>query len=350
MAQEPVFDVAQLAHVEMLTPNPEGTLWFFKDLLGLQESGRENGSVYLRAYEDFYHHTLKVTEAREGGLGHVAWRTTSPQALERRVGALEASGLGKGWVAGDTGHGPAYRFTTPDGHLMELFWEVEYYHPPADKQTGLLNRPQKRPLTGVPARRIDHVNLLAANVTATRDFLMDVLGFRLRENIMLDNGVEAGAWLSVSPLVHAIAVMGDQTGRKGRFHHVCYWWGYPQHLMDMADIFSEYGIHIEAGPGKHGISQAWFMYVYEPGGNRVELFGDTGYLIFDPAWKPITWREAELERAAIWYGSPLPAEFFLYGTPRVEGAEQIAERGEQTEELTEAIAEAEQIAQRVQSD
>jgi catechol 2,3-dioxygenase len=50
MAPEPMFDIAQLAHVEILTPNPEGTLWFFKDLLGLQESGRENGSVYLRAY------------------------------------------------------------------------------------------------------------------------------------------------------------------------------------------------------------------------------------------------------------------------------------------------------------
>ena len=37
---------------------------------------------------------------------------------------------------------------------------------------------------------------------------MDVLGFRLRE-LILDNGVETGAWLSVSPLVHEIAVMSD---------------------------------------------------------------------------------------------------------------------------------------------
>jgi hypothetical protein len=31
------FDVAQLAHVELYTPNPEGTLWFFKEVLGLEE-------------------------------------------------------------------------------------------------------------------------------------------------------------------------------------------------------------------------------------------------------------------------------------------------------------------------
>ena len=61
MAPEPVFDVAQLVHVEILTPDPDGTLWFFKDLLGLQESGRGNGSVYLRAFEDLYHHCLLYT-------------------------------------------------------------------------------------------------------------------------------------------------------------------------------------------------------------------------------------------------------------------------------------------------
>ena len=117
--KEPLFEVAQLAHVELLTPKPDDTLWFFKELLGMEESGRQGQSVYLRAYEDFYHHTLKITESVQTGSGHVAWRATSPQALERRVVALEATGLGKGWIEGDLGHGRAYQFTTPDGHKME---------------------------------------------------------------------------------------------------------------------------------------------------------------------------------------------------------------------------------------
>ncbi len=76
--KEPLFEVAQLAHVELLTPKPDDTLWFFKELLGLEESGREGQSVYLRAYEDFYHHTLKVTESAQAGMGHVAWRRGRP--------------------------------------------------------------------------------------------------------------------------------------------------------------------------------------------------------------------------------------------------------------------------------
>jgi catechol 2,3-dioxygenase len=90
---------------------------------------------------------------------------------------------------------------------------------------------------------------------------------------------------------------------------------------------------IEAGPGKHGISQAYFMYVFEPGGNRIELFGDAGYLIFDPDWKPVTWREENLDKGIIWFGSPLPTEYFLYGTPQVDMAATASTDTTQKEEI-----------------
>lgn len=58
----------------------------------------------------------------------------------------------------------------------------------------------------------------------------------------------------------------------------------------------------------------------EPGGNRVELFGDAGYLIFDPTWKPVTWTQSQVEKGIIWIGSNLPQDFFVYGTPILEAA------------------------------
>src|SRR5262249_10368038 len=180
-----------LAHVEVLTPNPEGTLFFFKDRLAMQETERAGQSVYLRAYEDFYHHTLKITEAPQAGLGHFALRARSPQALERRVKAIEATGLGQGWGPGDRGRGPASRFTTPAAQRLELLWEVEYWQPPEDERSPLINRPQKRPLRGIPVRRLDHVNLLARDVAPNKRFLIETLGFQPRENIRLDDGNEA---------------------------------------------------------------------------------------------------------------------------------------------------------------
>lgn len=315
ICEEPCFDVAQLAHVEILSPRLDETVWFFKDLLGLQETARDATSVYLRAYEDFYHHTLKVTDAPHPGLGHVAWRSSSAPALARRVAALDATGLGRGWTESEVGQGPTFRFTTPDGHPMEIFWETKYAPIPAHLASSLRNRPQKRPLQGVPVRRLDHVNLFVSDVSVNRQFMQEHLGFRLREGKVLDDGTEVGAWMSVTNLVHDIALMRDTSGARGRFHHVAYWYGYPQHLMDIAEHLRDYDIHIEAGPAKHGTTQAYFLYCYEPGGNRVELFGDTGYLIFDPTWSPVIWSEADLAVSSIWFGGTLPETFYQYGTP-----------------------------------
>jgi len=78
-------------------------------------------------------------------------------------------------------------------------------------------------------------------------------------------------------------------------------------------------VKIEAGPAKHGTTQAMFLYVFEPGGNRVELWGDAGYLIFDPNWQTIVWdvsHEADLYSSTVWLGAPtMPESFYTYGTP-----------------------------------
>src|SRR6516162_4364885 len=101
MLNEPIMDVAHLGHLELLTPKPQESLRFFVDVMGMTEAGREGDSVYLRAYDDYERHSLKLTASKLPGLGHVAYRTRTPQALERRAAALKGSGLDRGWTEGD---------------------------------------------------------------------------------------------------------------------------------------------------------------------------------------------------------------------------------------------------------
>ncbi|WP_068675430.1 catechol 2,3-dioxygenase [Oceanobacillus sp. Castelsardo] len=313
--KEPIFDVAQLAHVELLSPKPQESVEFFTRFLGMDVTAREGQSVYLKAYEDTYQNTLKITESNDAGLGHIGWRTQSPQALERRVEAVKATGLGQGWINGDIGHGPAYQFATPDGHNMELLFDVEYYQPKEEEKTRLLNRNVKRPDRGVPVRRLDHINLMTANPAKNTDFLVDALGFRVREQIQ-DNGNVLASWMSVSNLVHEIAFMPEPNQIPGKLHHLCYWYGIPQNLYDVADLLKDNDIFIEVPPNKHGISQAFCMYVYEPGGNRIELFGDAGYLITDPTWEPVIWEMKDTPGYGdTWIGTAFPDSWWNQGTP-----------------------------------
>ncbi len=130
---EPCFDVAHLGHVEMYTNKFDESLDFFTRVYGLTESGRDENSVYLRAFDDYEFHTLKLTRSDTTGVGHVGYRTSSPEALERRVRAIEAMGCGIGWSEGDLGHGRAYQFRDPDGHVFELYFDTKIYEAPAER-------------------------------------------------------------------------------------------------------------------------------------------------------------------------------------------------------------------------
>jgi catechol 2,3-dioxygenase len=129
MTHEPCFDVAHLGHLELLTDKPEASLDFFVNVYGLTESGREGDSVYLRAWDDYEFHTLKLTASDTTGMAHVGYRTSSQAALERRVEVIEKMGCGIGWTDGDLGHGAAYRFSSPDGHVFELYYDTRNTSP-----------------------------------------------------------------------------------------------------------------------------------------------------------------------------------------------------------------------------
>lgn len=67
-------------------------------------SGSEGASLYLRGWDDYEHHTLKLTAAQTSGLGHFAFRPHSPEALQRRVRQL-----GPGGPRGGPDRGPGPR-------------------------------------------------------------------------------------------------------------------------------------------------------------------------------------------------------------------------------------------------
>ena len=309
-------DIAHLGHVELLTPEPEKSLWFFTEILGLTENGHAGDSVYLRTWDDYEQYSLKLTAHHTSGIRRTALRASSQEALERRAKAIDAAGRGIGWVDGDTGIGPAYRCTDPDGHEFDLYWETEWYEPPPELKPSLKNQAQAYPGRGVCVRRLDHVNFLAAEAAHNGEFVCESLGGRVTEQIRLDSGRISAQWLHFAQKSYDIVYTDDWTSTTGRLHHIAFATDTRDDILRAADIALDNGVFIETGPHKHAIQQTFFLYVYEPGGNRIELCNPVARLVLAPDWRTITWTEAERAKGQAW-GLKTIESFHTHGTPPV---------------------------------
>ncbi|MFF7140327.1 MFS transporter [Streptomyces nodosus] len=156
----PLGDIAHIGHVQLFTPEPDATVAFFTDYLGLTVNGRHGDTVYLRTFDDYEHHSLAVTARDRPGLGRLALRTSGEEALHRRVRAIEEAGGTGRWVEDEPGIGRLYVTTDPDGHEHALYWESEHYRAPDALRPALKNQPQAKPDRGVGVRRLDHINFL----------------------------------------------------------------------------------------------------------------------------------------------------------------------------------------------
>jgi catechol 2,3-dioxygenase len=315
----PLHDIAHLAHLELRTPVLDDSVAFFTDYLGLTVTGTVGDSVFLRAFDDYEQTTLKLTAQETSGIGRTSLRAASPEALERRVAEIEATGRGVGWVDGDPGIGPTYLFTDPDGHEFGLYYESQWYSAPAELAPSLKNQAQAYPARGVGVRRLDHVNYLGVDVVANRDQLRDTLGAMVTEQIVLDDGSIAGSWTTFTNKGYDAVYTRDRTGTPGRLHHIAFAVDTRADILRAADIAIDQGVFIETGPHKHAIQQTVFLYVYEPAGNRIELCNAGARLVLAPDWQPVDWTEAERAKGQAW-GLQTIESFHTHGTPPVAGS------------------------------
>ncbi len=286
--------ISQLAHVELLTPAPEESLAFLTSVLGVEESGRDGQSVYLRCWGDFFLYSIQLTEASELGLGHIGWRAQGPEQLEHAVARLEQLGAGEGWSESQKGHGPAYRYRGPGGHLHEIFWEVDRYAAPPDKRSEFPARPQRHGPHGVAPRQVDHVTVMTRDPFGDSEWYRDALGYRFTEYTGLDDHPDliVFSMVTTNEKSHDLGLVADLSGVPGRFHHLAFWVDAVEDVLRAADVLMEAKVQIEFGPGRHGMGEQTYLYFREPGGLRLEI-NSGGYRTYQPDWEPVKWVPAQ---------------------------------------------------------
>jgi biphenyl-2,3-diol 1,2-dioxygenase len=292
--------VCKLGHVALSTPDLDTSLGFFRDLVGLDVVDEQDGSVYLRAWGEHEHHSLVLREGPTG-VDHLALRASGPEQLALIADDLGAHGVDVERVepGAEVGQGSAIRFVSPQGHPWEVYWEMER----GRRDSALANQYGKAYLRGSSPRHLDHINIACGNVPAGEAFLHERLGFLRREFVKPTDGDVIATRMSVTSQAHDIALAWDPPlGRDGPLHHISYIHNDVSDVLRAAEIMRDAGVTIDLPPGKHGISQAMFCYVKDPGsGHRVELFAG-GYHIFDPDWEPVEWNEHNIMTGMVWWG------------------------------------------------
>jgi catechol 2,3-dioxygenase len=296
----PSFNIVRAAHAEYIVTDLEKARGFYIDLLGFVLSGETDDALYLRGYEERLHHSLVLRLGPTPAIDHIAYRVSSPadlDMLERYYDSLECQTC---WVTGrEVGQGKALRVQDPPGFTVEYFYDMA----PVERMLQRFNL-----YKGAHIMRIDHFNLFVPNVQLAYDYYKQ-LGFRCSEYTVTDPPSEQlwAAWMYRKPSVHDVALMN---GVGPRLHHTGFWMSDANSILRTCDILAAAGqtTAIERGPGRHGIANAFFLYLRDPDGHRIELY-TSDYFTGDSDFEPIRWSINDPRRATFW-GHIAPPSWF----------------------------------------
>ncbi len=299
------FDIVRAALVELRVSDLTASEHFYAGLLGMIVSARTDDAVFLRGWEERQHHSLVLRQAGAGepaAVARLGLRVRGEDDLDSLASMFAARGLP--WRSVEAGREPglgrALRAWDPFGYPLEFLAAVEQF--PTQHQRFDLHR-------GAPLLRLDHLNLHCPRVEEAFGFYHDALGFRCSEYISTDREPErvTGLWLYRKPNVHDVALTA---GTGPRMHHFAYWIAEPAGVLRACDQLAGAARSevIERGPGRHGVSNAFFVYLRDPDGHRIELYS-CDYWTGDPDHRPLRWSVNDPRCRSFW-GTRAPDSWY----------------------------------------
>ena len=300
--------VLRLSHVDITVPDLDLAEAYHGQVIGMDTVDRADDRIFLKCWDEEDHHSLAVRYDPRVGIDRFAFKVEHEDDLHDLESRIEAYGyrVRRHAKGEEVGQGESIRFETPSGHEMELVHEVE-------KTGGRLAKenPKVMPegLTGIAPPRMDHLLVTAEEVPEASRFYMDVLGFRLTEQLLDGDGHQIGTWMERSHSPHDLAVV---SGPNGGLHHFAYWLDDWDQVRDAADVLAHNAIQIDVGPTRHGITRGSTIYFFDPMGTRNEVF--TGGYRPDPDFPTITWTEDNAGKAIFYYEGELNERFMKVHT------------------------------------
>lgn len=298
---QPAFNVLRLSHVIFGVTDLAKSRHFYVDTLGLQVTDEDDKRIYLRAMEERGHHCLVLEKADTANIQALSFKVFGEEELDKAHDWFKENGHPVEWVERPY-QGRTLRTLDCFEVPIEFYFKMDRLAP-IHQQYALYN--------GVKPLRIDHFNLFVTDVDKAVDFYNHI-GFRVTEYTEdEESGKLWAAWMHRKGGVHDIAFTN---GEGPRLHHTAFWVPTPLNIIDLCDLMATTGYvsNIERGPGRHGISNAFFLYILDPDGHRIEIYC-SDYQTIDPDLEPIKWDLKDPQRQTLW-GAPAPRSWFEHGS------------------------------------
>ncbi|HEX6519455.1 MAG TPA: 3,4-dihydroxyphenylacetate 2,3-dioxygenase [Streptosporangiaceae bacterium] len=298
MAGSPVAppDIVRAAYAELIVTDLDRARWFWVDVLGFVITSAEPDALYLRGYDELTHHNLILRAGSDPALRRLAFRARSFADLGAAEEFYGARGLRTARIpAGETpGVGEAVRVEDPLGFTVEFFCSMT--HPERLAQRYDLRR-------GAEVARLDHFNIVVPDVRAAFEYYQS-LGFGLSETIEDERTLYA-AWMYRKQTVHDVAFTG---GDGPRLHHLGFFAHESHQVLRICDILGSLRAEgcIERGPGRHGVSNAVYVYLRDPDGHRLEIY-TSDYYTGDPDHPVLRWSVNDPRRRDFWGNAVIPS-------------------------------------------
>lgn len=298
---DPPFNILRISHIELNVTDLAASKKFYSDILGLAITAETDQRIYFRAMEERSHHCVILVQSDTASVAAMAYRVWAEEDLDKAHAWFSGQGRQVAWVE-RAYQGRTLRTSDNAGMPIELHYEMDRL--PTIHQ-------QYAQYKGVKPLRIDHFNCFSTNVDEAVAFYHQI-GFRTTEYTAdAETGRLWAAWVHRKGGVHDQAFTN---GHGPRLHHVAFWVPHPLAILDLLDLMATTGYvaNIERGPGRHGISNAFFLYIRDPDNHRIEIYC-SDYQTIDPDHEPIHWDLKDPQRQTLW-GAPAPRSWFEEGS------------------------------------
>ncbi|QIW23583.1 3,4-dihydroxyphenylacetate 2,3-dioxygenase [Sulfolobus sp. S-194] len=302
-----MIDILRLSHVGVRVTDLEKARYFYVDLLGFVETEKDGDYIYLRGIDEGQHHSLVLKKADSPGLSYIGFRVRRAEELDKAKEELQKLNL-KFTRFKEKGVEEAILFETPQGMPFLIYYDMEYV---GDMRMKFYAH------RGVSPVRLAHVNYVVKDIEDEVRFLKNFMGYYETEWFLgKDNQTREVIWLTRRGDSHEIAIAKSQKNVPG-FHHETYYVHELRDVIRAADIVSsaELWDSIERGPGRHGATEGYYIYLRDFDKNRIEFFTED-YVVLDPdKWKPVVWRNEQFRYRSDFWGRPIPQSWLTEWVP-----------------------------------